>query len=386
MNRSWERRGRAAMKASVAAGLCVALSACASTDLNGWQKAVNDAFAAREPVNAAEANAADAALLTEASLVTVEPSDAGAAAGDAYDAPNWVSRSEREEDEAAAAEDAAEGGGFGAVFEMLANAVSGDEDEADFAETAAPGAATPTPVQSVAVERPAAAPQPTLQAASADLTRNRARARNLSNQRLHDEAAEAWRSVIAAGGGAQDQLDLISSLVRSERWDAAEAELGRFPQARNSERGLMLAAIVYDQQERWDEADVAYQDALALSRTPHIILNNWGVSAMSRGQTEAATEFFARALRHRPDFANAKANLALARGLNGDYSLPAVDFTEAEKAAVLHDLGLIAYRRGKLDEAEERFRAALETHPRYYRKAADMLLRIEKTRGGVRDL
>ncbi|MEL6977247.1 MAG: tetratricopeptide repeat protein [Pseudomonadota bacterium] len=320
--------------------------------------------------------AAEQASITPAEVETQSAGQWSAvrADGDVVAAPPPMKDTPLEETAAAteaAAEEEAEP--FGGVFGLLADAVGSDDETPPLA----PLPQAP-PAQSAAA--------PNVQAAAASLTRERARARNLTNQRQHSEAVDVWRGVVASGGSENDQLDLIASLVRSERWDAAEAELDRFPQARNTERGLMLSAIVYDQQERWQEADKAYADALAVSSAPHVILNNWGVSAMSRGQHEAASDLFVRALRHRPDFANAKANLALARGLTGDYSLPAVEFSEAEKAAVLHDLGLIAYRRGELDEAEQRFRAALETHPRYYRKAADMLLKIEKTRGGVADL
>ena len=74
---------------------------------------------------------------------------------------------------------------------------------------------------------------------------------------------------------------------------------------------------------------------------------------------------------------SAKNNLAIARGLQGNYQLPVVPMTETEKAIMLNNLGVIAVRRGEAKIAKGLFVAAVETHPQHYEEAAGRLSALE---------
>ena len=67
------------------------------------------------------------------------------------------------------------------------------------------------------------------------------------------------------------------------------------------------------------------------------------------------------------------------RGLQGEFSLPLVPLTDAEKAVLLNNLGIIAMRRGDERVARGLFAAAVDAHPQFYASAADKLSALEAT-------
>ena len=98
---------------------------------------------------------------------------------------------------------------------------------------------------------------------------------------------------------------------------------------------------------------------------------------MSRGDHTRAEKTFERSLSFNSRLFSAKNNLAIVRGLQGNFQLPVVPMTEKEKAIILNNLGLIALRKGEKRIAKGLFAAAVDTHPQHYGAAADRLAALE---------
>lgn len=98
---------------------------------------------------------------------------------------------------------------------------------------------------------------------------------------------------------------------------------------------------------------------------------------MSRGDLAAAEASFKRALSYDATVFNAKNNLAIARALQGEYSLPLVPMTDKEKAVLLNNMGIVAMRSGNEKVAKGLFAAAVDANPQYYAGAANKLATLE---------
>jgi Tfp pilus assembly protein PilF len=165
--------------------------------------------------------------------------------------------------------------------------------------------------------------------------------------------------------------------ARLEHWDEVRTLVAALPPGMETARRHQVDAMLADHEGDWAAADAAYAQAEALAADPAPILNNWGVSLMSRGDLAAAAEMFERALAYDSRLFSAKNNLAIARGMMGEYRLPAVPMTETEKAYMLNNLGVIAERNGQLELARGLFTAAVEAHPQHYAAAASRLAALE---------
>lgn len=201
---------------------------------------------------------------------------------------------------------------------------------------------------------------------------------SLSRADRHDEAVIAFERLDEQGDlESRDRLNYAQSLVRLNQWDRAEAQLSLVRDAGEDYRWNQLNALIADNYERWDEADTYYAKARSLTSQPAAILNNWGVSKMSRGDLEGAARHFSEAVRYDPDSFGAKNNLAIARALRGTYALPVVPLSEEERAQIYHNMALVALRREEVDIARGLLELAVETHPRYFAAAANKLAALQ---------
>ena len=201
---------------------------------------------------------------------------------------------------------------------------------------------------------------------------------SLARSRRHGDAILVFEELVATGQ-ADDaiRLDYTHSLARLQRWDDAGAQLALVSPALETPRRYLMVAMLADQSSEWAKADKAYERARRLTSNPANILNNWGVSRMSRKEYEAATKLFEESLAHNPRLFNAKNNLAVSRALQGEYRLPLVSLSEEERATLLHNVGVIALCRGDTSQAKGLFTMALEAHPRFYPAAAEKLAALE---------
>lgn len=201
---------------------------------------------------------------------------------------------------------------------------------------------------------------------------------SLTRAKRYPEAARVYQELASLGQAEPvDNLEYAFVSIRLERWDEARALIQGLPPGLNTPRRHLVDAMLADKAGDWAAADAAYARAETLSPNPAEVLNNWGVSQMSRGALGEATRTFERATSYDSRLFSAKNNLAIARGLQGNYQLPLVPMTETEKALILNNLGLIAARKGETRVARGLFAAAVETHPQHYQAAADRLAALE---------
>ena len=201
---------------------------------------------------------------------------------------------------------------------------------------------------------------------------------SLARAQRYPEAARVFEELIALNQAQpDDRLEYAFVAARLEEWDDVKAVVAELPSGLHSVQRYLAEAMLADHEQNWEAADAAYAQAETMATNPAGVLNNWGVSLMSRGDLERAEDTFARALSFDSRLFNAKNNLAIARGLQGNYQPPAVPMTETEHAYILNNLGLIALRNGEKDIARGLFAAAVEAHPQHYAAAASRLEALE---------
>lgn len=193
-----------------------------------------------------------------------------------------------------------------------------------------------------------------------------------------DEAVPLWREIIESDERIeQDRIDYAGALIRAGDWDEAERQLDQVPPTFETYERYRLEAMVADSNQEWDRADHFYETAVGLTTRPANVLNNWGYSRLTRGDFEGAEELFLEAIRYDPDLFTAKNNLVLARAAQGNYQLPLVRMTEAERAQLLHTAALAAIRQGQTDIARGLLAEAIETHPQHFEAAVRALDALE---------
>jgi Flp pilus assembly protein TadD len=201
---------------------------------------------------------------------------------------------------------------------------------------------------------------------------------SFARDKRYNEAARVYQELITLGQDQPtDRMDYAFVTIRLDRWDDVRTLSQSFPDGLQTPRRYLIDAMVADQDNDWPAADAAYARAEKLSTRPAAILNNWGVSQMSRGDLTGATATFKRAVSFDSRLFGAKNNLAIVRGLQGEFSLPLVPLTDEERAILLNNLGIIAMRKGDEQVARGLFAAAIEAHPQHYASAADKLAALE---------
>jgi Flp pilus assembly protein TadD len=199
-------------------------------------------------------------------------------------------------------------------------------------------------------------------------------AASLVKARRNSEAAIAWAKVVEhPDSTSDDRVELADALIRNNDWAQAEQVLDAIPPTHETFKRYRLEAMIADGNQEWQKADSFYEVAVGLTNTPATILNNWGFSKLSRGDHTEAEQLFTDAIRQDPSLFTAKNNLVLARGAQGNYTLPVMTMTQIERAELLQTLGLAAVKRGDVEIGKGLLRDALETHPQHFEAAARSL-------------
>ena len=180
----------------------------------------------------------------------------------------------------------------------------------------------------------------------------------------------------------EDSINLAEALIRLGEWDKAEAVLDRVPPTHETFKRYSLEAMVADRNEEWKKADAFYETAAGLTPEPAGTLNNWGYSKLSRGEAAGAEELFIEALRADPTMFRAKNNLMIARGAQGNYSMPVIDVTQDERARLLYTLGLAAMKRGDTAIGRGLLQDAAAASPRYFEEAERALAALDGAGAG----
>ena len=205
-------------------------------------------------------------------------------------------------------------------------------------------------------------------------------AKSLTRAKRFPEAGRIYEEMIALGQDKpSDKLEFAMVSAHLQKWDEVERVVSTIPSGLNTSRRYVVEALLADHRQNWSASDAAYAQAESLTTNPASVLNNWGVSQMSRGDLSAATATFHRAVSYDSRLFSAKNNLAISRGLQGEYRLPLVPLTDEERAVLLNNLGIVAMRRGDEQIARGLFAAAVDAHPQFYASAADKLSALEAT-------
>ncbi|MBV2361688.1 tetratricopeptide repeat protein [Thalassococcus sp. CAU 1522] len=194
------------------------------------------------------------------------------------------------------------------------------------------------------------------------------------------EGQVAWAKVVDHEESTDgDKVELADALIRSNDWEKAEAVLDAIPPTFETYKRYRLEAMIADGNQEWKKADSFYEIAVGLTTTPASVLNNWGYSKLTRGDYPEAERLFADAIRQDRSLFTAKNNLVLARGAQGNYTLPVVPMTQTERAELLHSMGLAAIKRGDIEIGKGLLREAIEAHPQHFEAAARSLDALEAT-------
>ncbi|WP_171210954.1 lipopolysaccharide assembly protein LapB [Ruegeria sp. HKCCA5426] len=202
---------------------------------------------------------------------------------------------------------------------------------------------------------------------------------SLARAKRTTEAAAAWKKVTTMKGAANvDKIEYADALVRSGNWTQAKTVLDSIPPTYESFKRYRLEAVVADSKQDWKRADHFYETAVGLTTRPGSVMNNWGYSKLSRGEFEEAERLFTEAIRQDNTLFTAKNNLVLARAAQGNYSMPVVPLTQAERAMLLNTMGISAVKQGDVTTAKNLFREAIATHPQHFEEAVRSLRALEE--------
>ena len=199
-------------------------------------------------------------------------------------------------------------------------------------------------------------------------------ARSLVRAQKPNEAVQIWRQVVSHPENTpEDRVMLADALIRSNQWPEAKAELNQIPPTHESFDRYRLEAMVADSDKNWKKADSFYEIAAGLTTTPSGVLNNWGFSKLTRGDSLGAEKLFMEALTYDPSLFTAKNNLVLARAAQRKYDRPVVRMTQTERAELLYSMGLAAIKQGDVSVGKGLLNQAIETHPKYFDAASRSL-------------
>jgi tetratricopeptide (TPR) repeat protein len=155
-------------------------------------------------------------------------------------------------------------------------------------------------------------------------------------------------------------------------WSAAEIP-GRWPATNRwvAAGGAIAigacAALTWRQAGYWQDSASLFEHALAVTRDNAVAQNNLGVCFLDSANVAAAESHFAEAVRIRPRYPEALANLGLCREQAGreDEALELLQRSVQIQgtAAAHYDLANLLAKRGELEQAEAHYRSSLKAKP-----------------------
>ncbi len=192
------------------------------------------------------------------------------------------------------------------------------------------------------------------------------------------EAIAVWTAILTSPEGTpDDRVSLADALIRSNEWPRAEAELNKIPPTHETYERYRLEAMVADSKKNWKKADSFYEIAAGLTTKPAGVLNNWGFSKLTRGDSVGAEKLFVEAVTYDNTMFTAKNNLVLARAAQRKYEMPVVPMSQTERAELFYTMGLAAVKQGDTQVGRALLQEAVETHPQYFEAAARSLAALE---------
>lgn len=161
----------------------------------------------------------------------------------------------------------------------------------------------------------------------------------------------------------------LSHLIAGD-FSAAEAPLRRSVELdRSLWRSWNGLGMIADSRGAWEEADIAWEAALAAAPNEANLHNNKGLSLMQRDEPAGAVRAFEDALRIDPNFTTASNNRRIALATLGLYDAALAGVSDRDLPATLNNIAVVAARRGDRAIADRLLAAAITASPRYYELA-----------------
>ncbi len=131
---------------------------------------------------------------------------------------------------------------------------------------------------------------------------------------------------------------------------------------------LLLGVLTWRQARIYADVETLWRDTLAKNPSCWMAHNHLGIILASRGESDAALGHFERALRVKPDFAEALNNagsvlLADGRGAEAVDHFERAVRADPEFAGAFSNLGVALFAEGRAEEGLESFRTAVSLEP-----------------------
>ncbi|OWJ92390.1 Tfp pilus assembly protein PilF [Pseudomonas sp. A46] len=139
--------------------------------------------------------------------------------------------------------------------------------------------------------------------------------------------------------------------------------------------------VLSDLREDFPAAEAFYRLAMQIEPRSPLVQNSLGYSYYLAGHWVEAESAYKRGIGYEPGYQPLWRNYGLLLARMGRYEEAISAFEQVEKRAeASNDVGYICLVEGKLDEAEQFFRSAIEQSPAHYETAWENLNRVQQIR------
>ncbi|AOE84486.1 tetratricopeptide repeat protein [Pseudomonas sp. TCU-HL1] len=139
--------------------------------------------------------------------------------------------------------------------------------------------------------------------------------------------------------------------------------------------------VLADLREDFSVSEGFYRLAMQIDPRSPLVQNSLGYSYYLGGKWPEAEQAYKRGISNDPSYESLWRNYGLLLARMGRYEEAISAFEQVEKRAeASNDVGYICLVEGKLDEAEQFFRSAIDQSPAHYETAWDNLNRVQQIR------
>ncbi|UVE17108.1 tetratricopeptide repeat protein [Pseudomonas sp. LS44] len=139
--------------------------------------------------------------------------------------------------------------------------------------------------------------------------------------------------------------------------------------------------VLADLRNDFTQAEAYYRVAMQIEPRSALVQNSQGYSYYLAGSWPEAERMYQRGIGYDPSYHPLWRNYGLLLARMGRYEEAVSAFEQIEKRAeASNDVGYVCLVEGKLDEAEQFFRSAIEQSPGHYTKAWENLSRVQQIR------
>jgi tetratricopeptide (TPR) repeat protein len=139
--------------------------------------------------------------------------------------------------------------------------------------------------------------------------------------------------------------------------------------------------VLADLRNDFSQAEIFYRLAMRIDPRSALVQNSLGYSYYLGGKWPEAEQAYKRGISNDPSYKSLWRNYGLLLARMGRYEEAISAFEQVEKPAeASNDVGYVCLVAGKLEEAEQFFRTAIEQSPAHYDTAWDNLNRVQQIR------